>query len=243
MTSAADQILEGLQAVAAQRVARQGNARLADAVEAVKRYQHARFGRTYSDLMSQPRYAAAAEFFLTDLYGPGDFSARDAQFARIVPALVRLFPAHIVGTVAELAQLHALSERLDSAMAEQLLGDAEGSTALGGRSYGRCWRGVGEPAARERQIVLMVSVGESLDRYTRNVVLRQSLRLMRGPAAAAGLAALQGFLERGFETFRGMAGAEYFLATIAARERLIAASLFAGGDGPEMEDRQADHQT
>ncbi len=235
MTRAAEQILQGLEEVAAQRAARAADAGLAAAVQAIKCYQHARFALTYADLMAQARYAQAAEFFLSDLYGPGDFSARDAQFARIVPALVRLFPAHIVDTVAELAQLHALSERLDTAMGRQRL-RAVGATAstVTGDEYGQGWRAVGEPEARDRQIALMVSVGEALDRYTRSAMLRQSLRLMRGPASAAGLGALQGFLERGFDTFRAMAGAEYFLATIAARERLLAASLFAGGAGPDL---------
>lgn len=234
MPPAADQILQGLQAVAAERAARAGDSPLAASCDAVKRYQHARFGVTYVDLMAQRRYARAAEFFLTDLYGPADFSDRDDQFARIVPALVRLFPGHIVETVGELAELHALSERLDTAMARQRLADRPASAAVAGADYGRWWRAVGDPQARERQIALMVAVGQALDRYTRNLLLRQSLRLMRGPAAAAGLGALQGFLERGFDTFREMAGAQVFLDTIATRERQLAAALFAGGAGPDL---------
>lgn len=232
MSSAADRILEGLRAVAAERQARVADPALAAGVAAIKHYQHARFGVTYADLMAQPRYASAAEFFLTDLYGPADFTDRDAQFARIVPALVRLFPSHIVDTVSELAELHALSERLDTAMARARAAAGGGSAAPDGAEYGRAWRAVGEPALRERQIALMVSVGQALDRYTRSRLLRQSLRLMRGPAAAAGLSALQGFLERGFDTFRDMDGAEVFLSTIAARERALAAALFGGADGP-----------
>ncbi len=234
MTPAADLILRGLQAVAAERAARAADAALARSVDGIKRYQHARFGATYADLMAQPRYATAAEFFLTDLYGPADFSDRDDQFARIVPALVRLFPSHIVETVAELSELHALSERLDTAMALQRLASDDSEGAVSGPQYGTWWRAVGEPATRERQIALMVSVGQSLDRYTRNRLLRQSLRLMRGPAAAAGLGALQGFLERGFDTFRDMAGAAVFLETIATRERALAARLFGGGDAPDL---------
>ena len=38
-------------------------------------------------------------------------------------------------------------------------------------------------------------------------MLRNSLRLMRGPAQVAGLGDLQAFLESGFETFRAMRGA------------------------------------
>jgi hypothetical protein len=59
----------------------------------------------------------------------------------------------------------------------------------------------------------MLAVGTALDRYTRNPLLRHSLRLMRGPAQAAGLGVLQAFLERGFDTFGEMRGATEFLQT------------------------------
>lgn len=199
---------------------------LAAAVAAVKAFQHKRFECGYADLLADPRYAGAARFFLDDLYGPADFSDRDAQFVRIVPALVRLFPREIVGTVAELAELHALSERLDTAM-----GATGVPLDMGSVEYAAAWRAVAEPASRERQIALMVSVGAALDRYTRNLLLRQSLRVMRRPAQAAGLGALQQFLERGFDTFRAMRGAEDFLALIAARERALAQALFDGQPG------------
>lgn len=209
----------------AERERRQTNGALAAAVAAVKQVQHARFTQSYRDLLAQPRYTRAARFFLDDLYGPTDFTQRDEQFARVVPALVRLFPAELVGTVLELAQLHALSERLDTAMALALDGGP-----LDGRAYGQAWRQVGDRAARERQIDLMLAVGMALDRYTRSLFLRHSLRLMRGPAHAAGLGALQGFLESGFDTFKAMNGAQAFLSLIEQRERVLAAHLFAGGD-------------
>ncbi len=211
------------------RAQRHGDAALAAAVAEVKRFQHARFEATYADLLANPRYTRAARFFLEDLYGPGDFTQRDAQFARVVPALVRLFPAELVGTVLQLAQLHALSERLDSAMAA-----AVRAIPLDGRGYGEAWRAVGEPASRRRQIDLMLAVGTALDRYTRSTLLRHTLRLMRGPAQAAGLGALQGFLESGFDTFKGMGGAAGFLATIEERERALADHLFAGGDAASV---------
>jgi hypothetical protein len=91
---------------------------------------------------------------------------------------------------------------------------------------------VGRPDWRERQIVLMLAVGEALDRYTRSALMRHSLRLMRGPAHAAGLGALQEFLERGFDTFREMRGADGFLSLVAQRERDLAMRLFAGDAAP-----------
>jgi len=226
-------ILGYLNDVAAERAAHSADPAFAVRVKAVKAYQHARFANTYADLLAEPRYGPAARFFLDDLYGPSDFTARDVQFARIVPALVRLFPADIVRTVAALAALHALSEQLDSQMAQLLPGEAgaASNTLPDAEAYGDAWRAVGRPADRERQIQLMLDVGKALDALTRKPLLRHSLRLMRGPATVAGLSALQRFLETGFDTFRAMRGAEGLLDTIARRERSLAAVLFAGWRG------------
>lgn len=217
------EILDCLQAVGAERDRRSRDAALAAAVQAVKTYQHARFTRTYADLLDSPRYVGAARFFLDELYGPKDFGPRDRQFARIVPGLVKLFPNELVETVRTLARLHALSERLDTGMGIALLG----CTTVELAGYARAWRSASTPPERERQIALMLEVGFALDRYTRNPLLRHSLRMMRGPAQVAGVGILQAFLERGFETFRQLRGASDFLQTIATRERTLAAQLFA----------------
>lgn len=207
--------------VEAERARRAHDAALAGRVHLVKAFQHERFEKTYSDLLAQPRYASAARFFLEDLYGPYDFSERDSQFARIVPGLVRLFPSNMVATVASLAELHALSETLDTEMALQI-----DDTPLDAARYRRAWQSVGRPADRQRQIDLMLRIGRALESYTANPLLRHSLRVMRRPARAAGLGALQAFLERGFDTFREMNGADEFLRTIAKRESELAAELF-----------------
>lgn len=217
-------ILQHLGAVRVERAARAADAALAACVAQVKRYQQARFARTYADLLANPRYAGAAHFFLDDLYGPGDFSQRDSQFVRIVPALVRLFPGEVVVTVEALTALHALSEQFDSEMARHI--DNQPVTAA---NYVTAWRRTGQPASRQRQIDLMLDVGRALDVYTHRPLLRHSLRAMRVPARAAGLSALQTFLECGFDTFRAMHGANDFLAQIAYRERAMAASLFGVG--------------
>ena len=69
-------------------------------------------------------------------------------------------------------------------------------------------------------------MGRDLDSLTRKPLLRTTLHLMRGPARAAGLPALQQFLETGFDTFKAMGGAEEFLAIVGTRERALAAALF-----------------
>jgi hypothetical protein len=215
-------ILAHLEAVAAERAQRTADPSLGERVVAIKHYQQRRFEHSYADLLAHPRYAGASNFFLEELYGPSDFTQRDSQFARIVPALVRMFPSEVVATVESLGALHALSERFDTTMARalpQAVVDAE--------SYARAWQLCGDPAGRERQIALLQHVGESLDSLTRNPLLRHSLRLMRGPARAAGMAALQAFLEAGFDTFRAMRGAGEFLELVGRRERELAHALFS----------------
>jgi hypothetical protein len=221
MSEEGQRILACLEQVALVHARRAEQPAFDAAVFAVKRFQHERLQLTYQDLLKHPRYAAAASFFLEDLYGPRDFTRRDAQFARVIPALVRLFPAEIVRTVAHLARLHALSEALDAAVATHLL-----NVPVDLASYARAWRAVGQRQDRMEQIALMRAVGDALDRYTRRRGLWHTLRVMRLPARSAGLLELQQFLERGFDTFHGMGGAGEFLDAISSRESALVAALF-----------------
>lgn len=219
----AESLLNELRAVDAERARRAADPALEARVRALKTYQQRRFALTYADLLAHPRYEAATRFFLRELYGPDDYRQRDAQFARVIPTLTRLFPQEVVGTVARLAQLHALSEHLDTRMADHLL-----SPDITPAEYGIAWRACGEPDSRQRQIDLTMAVGASLDQLTAKPLLRQTLRLMRGPAQMAGLGTLQAFLESGFDTFRAMRGAGEFLATVKQREEALARALFSG---------------
>ena len=219
----AESLLIELRAVDAERARRAADPGLAARVQALKAYQQKRFAATYADLLANPRYEAATRVFLHELYGPGDYRQRDAQFARVVPTLTRLFPAEVVDTVARLARLHALSEHLDTRMADHLM-----SADITAHEYGVAWRACGEPDSRQQQIDLTMAVGESLDKLTRKPLLRQTLKLMRGPAQMDGLGAQQSFLETGFDTFRAMHGAAEFLATVKQREQELARSLFNG---------------
>jgi len=221
MSSDADKILSELAVVDFERHRREVDPGLGSRVIALKAYQQLRFSHTYADLLQSERYAPAARFFLDELYGPSDFAQRDAQFARVVPALVRLFPREIVQTVGTLASLHALSESLDSEMALRLT-----SADLHAQAYAAAWRSTGRARDRERQIALTLDVASALDHLTRRALIRNSLRLMRAPARAAGLSELQTFLETGFDTFRAMGGAAEFIKLVDEREHKLMAVLF-----------------
>ena len=195
----------------------------------VKRLQSRRFAGTYADLLDGGPYTDAARFFLEELYSDKDYAERDAQFARIASAIERLLPEQVAATAVALAELHAQTEELDQAMAVAWLthGGAEA------RRYVAAWREVGRRSDREGQLRVVLGIGQQMARLTRTKGLRMMLRMMRGPAAAAGLGALQRFLECGFDTFGAMArrpgGAEEFLETIELRESALMKLLFDAG--------------
>jgi hypothetical protein len=227
--SAAAAILASLAEVQRERERRAADPALAQRVHAVKQFQQRRLAASYADLAAMPRYRQATAFFLDELYGPEDYTRRDTQFARVVPGL-KLFPQEVGRTIVALGELHALSERLDSQMAERWT-EAAGALVVGeldAEAYGQAWRSVGQPELREHQIALLLQVGTALDRHTRSRLLRATLHMMRAPARAAGLEALQHFLEAGFDAFGAMGGAKDFLQIIGQRERKLAAQLFAG---------------
>ncbi|MCE9658751.1 MAG: hypothetical protein K8R60_09350 [Burkholderiales bacterium] len=228
MAGSAAELARHLAVVDAERQRRAAQPGLPERVNALKAFQQRRFSHTYTDLLASPRYGAAARYFLDELYGPTDFTQRDAQFARIAPAVARLFPAEVAETVAILGELHALSETLDTAMGLQLADDR-----VTPADYIAAWQGVGRAADREQQIGLTLRIASHLDRITRVPLLRNALRLMRGPARAAGLGELQRSLESGFDTFRAMKGVDEFVALISARERKLAAALFAAGSADD----------
>ena len=223
MSQAAEQIRDHLAQVTRMRErARQDG--LEAALHAVKRLQAQRFRVTYTDFLDDSRRAPATRFFLEELYGDHDFSERDAQFARIAGTVERLFPPAVATLAVDLAEMHALTETLDHALAEHWLRLGEGCEDA--ERYVRSWRLTGRRDARERQLAVVQDMGRELARLTRSKSLLMALKLMRRPAHAAGLSALQRFLESGFAAFGTLGDAQDFLATITQRERHWIDTLF-----------------
>jgi hypothetical protein len=212
---------------------------LADAVSQIKAFQARRFTGTYADLLQTPQYQPATQFFLEELYSEKDYSQRDAQFSRIAGTLERMFPKQVVQTAESLAQLHSLTEDLDLAMAQKWLDSAGSADSVATQAttgdpvkrYISAWREVGRRDDRNAQLSGALSVGNQLVTLTRTPGLRMALRMMRKPASLAGMAALQHFLESGFDTFAAMGNktdtANYFLTTVQAREKKLISELFS----------------
>ena len=226
---AAQRLREHLASVRALRAGARADAALHAHRLALRAFQAQRLERTYPDLLASPRYGAAAAFFLSDLYGAKDVSARDEGVARILPMLVRILPAAALDTIARAVELDALSERLDVALAGELRRrDPSAAAAITDAVYADAYRAAGTRADRERQIALTVDIGAALDRLAHKPLLGGALRVMEAPARNAGLGALHDFLVRGLKAFRHMRGADEFLRIVGTRERLINERLYEG---------------
>ncbi len=200
----------------------------------LQRWQSERLATSFADFTEAADTRAAARFFLEDLYGDRDVSARDRGVRRVMPMMKRLLPDELLGTAADAIELAVLSHALDLRVATVLETDPETGlrmppdvSSIDVITYADAYRKAGLPRLRQRQIDLIVRIGVTLDDAVRKPWLGRVLRVSRLPARATGLMELQGFLERGFSAFAQMDNAAAFMSEIARREGEISRSLFA----------------
>lgn len=197
----------------------------------LQRWQAARLRETFADFLASKRERLAAEFFLSDLYGDFDVSARDHDIERVLPVMRRVLPEKLLAAAADAIELSVLSHAFDLRVAAALAADGEDGPIAVPR-YGRAYRAAGLPRLRRHQVGLIERVGVSLDSTVSRPLIGHLLRMSRMPARAAGLSELQSFLERGFAAFRALGGSGPFVAEIARRERAVSDRLFAGDPRP-----------
>jgi hypothetical protein len=190
-------------------------------------WQARRLRHTYRDLLETSRYRKAVEFFLTDLYGDRDFSARDEGVERVYPIMSRIMPGAALHTISIGIELHAISQELDLDMVAVLWGEMEVGNQLDAKAYAEAYRRCGNTDARHRQISIVREVAESLDSIVFKPFIYNAVKLGRGPAKVAGLLPLHDFIERGFIAFRAMKGSAGFVDAIVSRETAIMESILA----------------
>jgi len=191
----------------------------------LRAWQAARLAKTHADLLASPKFNIAATFFLSDLYGPKDFSERDAEMEKVLPIMTTMLPVSGLRTLLLAVEVDALSERFDAEMVA-VLGKRLDQDGLALDDYAAAYRQVGDREGRELQIRLIGETGEALDALAHKTFAGAALKLMHGPAQLAGLGELHAFLERGFNAFRSLRRADEFLETIVQRERELTVSLF-----------------
>lgn len=218
--------------VRALREAHARGASMGPSIDALRRWQAERLARTYADLAASERYAPATAFFLSDLYGERDFAERDESVERLYPVIVRSLPDAALDSVALALELHALTTELDRALWTVLTGELGVKDRITEAQYAESYRRCDNRAERLRQIGLVRTIGEGLERVVAKPLVLRMLKLARRPARLAGFGELQDFLERGFAAFKHMGRAAEFLDLIETRETRILENLFAGREHP-----------
>ncbi|PHV09691.1 FFLEELY motif protein [Chitinimonas sp. BJB300] len=194
-------------------------------------WQTRRLAHCYADLASSTRYGLATTFFLSDIYGPTDFSQRDADGERIVVKMRSLLPKRAMAAIEEALHLNRLTLSLDTQLVHKLFNDMQVQT-IDAVNYTAAYRLCDNYAQRCEQIRLVHELGRELDVVVKKQMVQLALRLARGPAHLAGLGELQDFLERGVAAFLHMEGADYFLDTVRTRETALLERIYGGEVNP-----------
>ena len=138
------------------------------ALMALRQWQSARLVRTYPDLLAHPRYRAPALFFFNELYGAQDLTGRDRDVARMLPTMTKLLPASALSTIADAAELDALTEQLDHTLLQALqeewrLAPGTPLPVIDEATYARAYRACDNRPARTRQIGFVAAIGTELE--------------------------------------------------------------------------------
>jgi hypothetical protein len=199
-------------------------------LELLQAWQRQRLASSYRDLISQPRFTAAGDFFLDELYGGLHFRERDQEMERVLPAMVRMLRDDMLLVLAEAFELQAMSLEFDMAMT--LAMREAGWNSLDVERYGAIYRATGQAGRRLQQIELIRRLGLALNTLVHHRLVLFLIKTLRGPARAAGFGLLQDFLEQGLVAFRKMGDGTGFVETVWRREREVSRRLFAGESRP-----------
>ena len=195
-------------------------------IHQLQHWQCQRLLVTHDDLAKQKRYQKAMAFFVDELYGPKDFSQRDADLVRVIPKLAKVLPDKAMNAMDDALSLNALSFELDMAMAQYLQSHFPGEPISRG-NYALAYRNVGRIEDREHQIDIIAHLGDQLADVIKIRGIGMLISLSRRPAKLAGLLALHEFLERGFNAFKALGDVQSFIQPVLAREKAIMQSLLS----------------
>ncbi|UAA37513.1 hypothetical protein KIH87_12400 [Paraneptunicella aestuarii] len=222
MSNIVDNIVEHLQHAADVQAQVTQEGRLNKLIE-LKEWQCNRLLASHYNLWQVTRFQPAITFFIDELYGPKDFSQRDAEIAKVLPKMAKWLPDEALESLAVAIHLNSLSQDLDVAILDNLPDDN-----LNAKNYAIAYRASNNQAARTQQIDYIEALGMDLAKVVKIPGISMILKMARAPAKALGVEELQRFLEDGFQAFKQLGKVEDFIIPIIAEERRIMEALFAG---------------
>lgn len=218
------------------------DAKLLPLIQGIQAWQTLRMQSTHQAHMNNPNTAPALAFFVEQIYGPEDFSQRDAQIKRVVPKMHRYLPSKALLSLESALRLHALSYELDYVLALELKKHvttanrqfvASGQTDVNKRviinqqTYAAAFVSGQNGHLRQEQISLLEELGNNLIDAVSIKGVAMMLALSKHPARMKGLQTLHLFLQDGYKAFKKIPNSQAFMSEIVSKEAHLVASLFA----------------
>lgn len=184
----------------------------------IKEFQIAKLKITHHDFLTSPATKDATKFFLNELYNTKDLTERDKQAEKLIPFILKMFPTQTLEIIAKAFILDALTERLDTKMAQDIIKDVMTKRNMSEDEYKQYYLKTSSQQDREQQISLVQDIGLELCKVVKIPLISQVLKAMRLPAKMAKLTEIHNFLEGGFNTFKNTHQPENFVKSIYQRE-------------------------
>lgn len=184
----------------------------------VQAWQKRRIAGTYHRLLAHEAFGQATRFVLEEAYAGPDHDALIGDIERVVPHVVRLFPAPLVKTASDILALNTLTLALDIELSQWLLDNTflennlpqagfvdsqslemKAAAVVDGLIYEKAYCALDNFPERYKQLKLMASLGESVEHYLGSQWVFAAFKVTKLPAKAVGLHALVNFMQRGFE--------------------------------------------
>ncbi|RTZ97216.1 MAG: hypothetical protein DSY89_11140 [Deltaproteobacteria bacterium] len=196
---------------------RQSSPNFPDLKRGLQQFQANRLNETYADLRADPQYAALGNFFFNRLYAPEDFSFRDTSMKRLHQALEGKIYRPMTAAMAQVIELHELSEHLDNQMVEKMI-ESHVGPRLTPDQYQAIYRSLDNDDQRVHQINLTVDATRSFYRLSQKWLVAISLKSVRIASQFLNIGEIMDFIDEGYTAFRKIRKIDYFIDTISRRE-------------------------
>lgn len=196
--------------------------------KSLQHWQAQRLLETHRDLYEQDRFKPAMNFFKNDLYSSDHFLKRNRQLIRALPLMTKTLPESVLEIVADAAELHRLSLEMDALLLHHLLVRHRLDT-LTLAAWVEAYRLSDNKSDRVRQIELIESLGNELQRAVKIPMVKSLLAWAKIPARMAGYQDIHEFICTGFAAFEQLEHPDDFLIPIIEKERQLMELWFRGG--------------
>jgi hypothetical protein len=198
----------------------------------LRTWQSDRLVHTYDDLLANPKFAPACRFFLSDIYGPRDYSQRDHDFEALHSVLSHFLPAFAIQLLTEALAANRAAYNLDMKLLQILIDQQNVTTHITVEQYVRGYRLCDNYVERAAQIEQITRVMCQVGELAHQSMVRPFLWAARQPALKGGWDELYGFLERGYTAYKGMKDRTLFTQILHDREMKILDRIYQGDPDP-----------